>query len=268
MASRVKGQHSCIAVISLTSALTSEASSPRPTLVALALSHSYSVPGSCFVLVSALTVLFSQPPCPDSQCNSDRQHAQFTSPLLVNFLCTAHAPCEQLLTFPHLLSACCRRVSEFLDLNTFKPPRDQSEAIERIQLNLAYYALNYVLLYTLFLLFLSIQQPSFLFTSLALAATGYYLFRMRTDRIVLGSVALTEDQVRAGYGVVSVLLFLYVGGWPMVYVTAVAALISLVHAAMRQRSIKSRGSVTLATARDSIKREVNDMKRDLNTKRY
>jgi hypothetical protein len=159
-------------------------------------------------------------------------------------------------------------LNEFLDLNNFKPPRDQNEAIERVQVNLAYYALNYALLYTLFLLFLSVRHPSFLFTSLALAATGYYLFRMRTDRVVLGSVVLTEDQVRLGYGVVSVLLFIYVGGWSMVYVTAVAALISLAHAALRQRSIKSRGSVTMQGVKDTIKREVNDIKRDVNTKRY
>jgi len=164
-----------------------------------------------------------------------------------------------------------RPVNEFLDLNSFKPPRDQNEAMERIQVNLAYYALNYVLIYTLFLLFLSVRQPSFLFTSLALAATGYYLFRMRTGRVVLGSVVLSEDQVRAGYGVVSVLLFIYVGGWLMVYVTALAALVAVIHAALRQRSIKSRGSVTMANVKDSIKREVNDIKRDVNsgsTKRY
>ena len=159
-------------------------------------------------------------------------------------------------------------MSEFLDLNTFKPPRDQSEAIERVQVNVGYYALNYLLLYSLFLLFLSVRQPSFLFTTLALAATGYYLFRMRTDRIVLGSVALTEDQVRLGFGVVSVLLFLYVGGWSMLYATAAAALLSLIHAALRQRSLKSRGSVTMAGARDSIKKEVNELKRDLSNKRY
>ena len=180
------------------------------------------------------------------------------------------AACIQLLTpvcFRVPLSPVAS-ISEFLDLNSFKPPRDQSEAVERVQVNLGYYALNYLLLYTLFLLFLSVRQPSFLFTSLALAALGYYLFRMRTDRVVLGSVVLTEDQVRAGYGIVSVLLFIYVGGWSMLYVTAVAALISLVHALLRQRSLKSRGSVTMAGVRDSIKREVNDVKRDLNSKRY
>jgi len=161
-----------------------------------------------------------------------------------------------------------RPLNEFLDLNSFKPPRDQNEAIERVQVNLSYYALNYFLLYSLFLLFLSVREPSFLFTSLALAAAGYYLFRMRTDRIVLGSVALTEDQVRIGYGVVSVLLLFYVGGWLMVYVTAVTVLISLVHAALRQRSLKSRGSVTMAGVKDSIKREVNEAKREINSKRY
>ena len=159
-------------------------------------------------------------------------------------------------------------LSEFLDLNSFKPPRDQAEAVERVQVNVAYYALNYLLLYTLFLLFLSVRQPSFLFTSLALAAAGYYLFRLRTDRVVLGSAVLTEAQVRAAYGIVSVLLFVYVGGWSMVYVSAVAALISLVHAALRQRSLKSRGSVSMAGVRDSIKREVNDLKRDVSNKRY
>ena len=165
---------------------------------------------------------------------------------------------------------CVVSLNEFLDLNNFKPPRDQNEAIERVQVNLSYYALNYALLYSLFLLFLAVRHPSFLFTTLALAAAGYYLFRMRTGRVVLGSVALTEDQVRAGYAVVSVLLFIYVGGWTMVYVTALAALIAVVHAAMRQRSVKSRGSVAMANVRDSVKREVNDIKREVSNsaKRY
>ena len=139
-----------------------------------------------------------------------------------------------------------------------------------MQVNLAYYALNYALLYALFLLFLSVRHPSFLFTSLALAAAGYYLFRMRTGRVVLGSVVLTEDQVRAGYGVLSVLLFIYVGGWAMVYVTALAALIAIVHAAMRQRSVKSRGSVAMASVKDTVKNEVNELKRQASNsaKRY
>ena len=170
------------------------------------------------------------------------------------------------LTAVSVVSLCS--ISEFLDLNNFKPPRDQNEAIERIQVNLAYYALNYALLYTLFLLFLSVRHPSFLFTTLALGALGYYLFRMRTERVVLGSTVLTEDQVKLGFAVVSGLLFVYVGGWAMVYVTAVAALISLVHAALRQRSLKSRGSVTMAGVKDSIKREVAGVKSDINSKRY
>jgi PRA1 family protein len=168
------------------------------------------------------------------------------------------------LTSPSL-SSCVVRFSlgEFLDLSSFKLPA-QDDLVDRMTVNLSYYALNYFLIYSLLLLGLSTQHPSFLFATVALSAAGYYLFRMRTDSIVIGGLLLTEDQIKLSFAVISALLFFYVAGWAMVYVTALAVLIAMVHAGLRQRSIRSRTSVSLVSARDSVKKEFNDLKRDIN----
>jgi len=145
-----------------------------------------------------------------------------------------------------------RSVGEFLDLNAFTLPAGE-DLVDRMTVNLCYYAMNYFTIYAALLLCLSTQHPSFLFATVALSAAGYYLFKMRTDSIVIGQTVLSEDQIKVGFALLSCLLFVYIGGWSIVYVTALAALISLVHALLRQRSVRSRGSVSLAAARDSIK---------------
>ena len=140
----------------------------------------------------------------------------------------------------------CCSVGEFLDVSALKLPATSSDLMERLSVNGGYYAFNYALLYALLLLFLSLQQPPLLFACVAIAAGGYYLFHMRRDAVVIGGTRLTEEQLRLLYLSISALLFLYAGGWPMLYVTALTALLSGLHAALRQRSLKSRGSTSLA----------------------
>ena len=155
-----------------------------------------------------------------------------------------------------------RPVGEFLDMKTFSVPTSDT-LLERVQVNVSYYAFNYLLLYGLLLLFLSLQHPTLLFASVAIAAAGYFLFKMRTEPLVIGGTRLTEEQVRLLFLSISAALFLYAGGWPMLYVSALAALLSVLHAALRQRSVKARGSTSLAGVKDSLKREVRDIGRSL-----
>jgi len=156
-----------------------------------------------------------------------------------------------------------RPVGEFLDVGAFKLPATSGDLMDRLSVNGGYYAFNYLFLYAVLLLFLSLQKPPLLFASVAIAAGGYYLFHMRTEPLVIGGTRLTEEQLRLIYLSISALLFLYAGGWPMLYVTAVTALLALIHAALRQRSLKSRGSTSMAGVKEAIKREVNDVQRQV-----
>ena len=155
-----------------------------------------------------------------------------------------------------------RPLSEFLDVSAFKLPTGDV-LLERVQVNVGYYAFNYLLLYAVLLLFLSLQQPPLLFAAVAIAAAGYFVFAMRQEPLNVAGTRLTEAQTRLLFVSLSAAIFLYAGGWPMLYVTAVAALIALLHAALRQRSVKSRGSTSLAGVKDALKREVRDVQRSL-----
>ena len=154
------------------------------------------------------------------------------------------------------------RVGEFLDPSSFSVPAS-SDVVERVLVNVQYYSFNYAAVWAALLLVLSVQQPALLFACVAIGCAGYFTFRMRTDPVVVAGTRLSEQQVRYAYAAVSAALFLYAGGWPMLYVSAVAALLALVHAALRQRSVRSRGSVSAAQVKEKVAREVNDLKAHL-----
>jgi len=145
-----------------------------------------------------------------------------------------------------------RPVGEFLDLSAFKIPQQQ-ELTERITLNLSYYAANYLAIYSAFLLYLCIHYPSLLFAVIAIVCAGVYLFNMRQSPIIIAGKVFTKEEVRLIYAATAVMLVVYVGGYPVLYVTAVAALIALAHAALRQRTLKARGATAFTSAATNIK---------------
>jgi len=137
-----------------------------------------------------------------------------------------------------------RPVGDFLDLSSFKVPSG-GDLQDRLSVNLNYYLGNYLLIAALFILFLCVQSPSLLFAVLAIGAAGIYLFSLRKDAIIVGGKVFNNEEIRLIYIATAALLFVYVGGYPVLYVTAVAALIALAHASLRQRSIKSRANNTI-----------------------
>ena len=155
-----------------------------------------------------------------------------------------------------------RRLPEFLSVSSFSVP-GQEELLERMSVNLLYYALNYLLLCAALLLVLAVQQPGLLFCFVALSACAYLLFSMRTEALSLAGAALTEPQLQLAFALLSLALLLYVGGSSMLWVSALAALLCLLHAGLRQRSVKSRGSVSLQGAKDAAKSAYGDIKREL-----
>ena len=155
-----------------------------------------------------------------------------------------------------------RPLGDMLDVNAFKVPAAE-DAWPRVQVNVTYYWLNYLAVFGVGLLILSLQHPTLLFASLSIAATGWFLFQMRTQPVVVGGVRLSDDQLRLLYLAASTLLFLYAGGWAMLYTAALCALVVLLHAGMRQRSVKARGSAFVQSAKDSVRRELNDARQQL-----
>ena len=179
----------------------------------------------------------------------------------------SYLPCLP-LPFPAMSSSpfalSFRPLGDMLDVNAFKVPAAE-DALARVQTNVSYYALNYAAVFGLGLLVLSLQHPTLLFASLSIAAGGWYLLQMRTSPVVLGGVRLSEDQVKLLYLAVSTLLFLYAGGWSILYTASVCALLVLLHAGLRQRSVKARGSAFVQAAKDSVRREVNDVRQQLSS---
>jgi len=86
---------------------------------------------------------------------------------------------------------------------------------------------------------------------------------MRRSAIIIGPKVFSETEVKLIFTVITVLLFIYVGGYPVLYITAVGSLIALAHAALRQRSVKSKGTTAVQGVTNNIRREFSTVKREL-----
>lgn len=106
--------------------------------------------------------------------------------------------------------------SEIVDRSAFAKPESLSEATGRIRKNWGYFRVNYCILLTVVLAFSLVSNPASLLLLCVLLGGWIYVYLFRTSPMVLFNRTLSEREVLALMGVLTVLV---------VFLTSVAAVL-------------------------------------------
>jgi len=135
-----------------------------------------------------------------------------------------------------------RPLREFLDISAFKPPESLKVLDDRVRVNLSYYCANYAFIFAIMLLFVFYETPNLVIATIFLAAIGYYLFAVRNGNLSVGATQLNTTHLQTAYVAIFAFVLFYYGGRFLAYSLAFAALLTLIHAVLRNRSAKSQVS--------------------------
>lgn len=153
-----------------------------------------------------------------------------------------------------------RNWNEFLLSSGFSFPSSKTIG-DRVTVNLVYYEQNYLSIYLFFLFMLSLLIPSFVSSSLALIVVGillehgclpylesHYAKTSSYPRVTIPigrkqfSLIINPIFVRRLFGLSTMMIVLYTGGFTLFRSMAFATLIVLLHSIFRKRSASSRSS--------------------------
>lgn len=135
----------------------------------------------------------------------------------------------------------CCSWSEFADHHGINLPQ-RRDIPERLNVNLGYYSSNYLCIIATFFLYVIIRHPWFILGFALESALFVYLFWYRTQAIVIGSRPVSRRDLAIGYAVLATTISLLFGGWVSVKTFALAVTLIMLHALLRTRSLKARGT--------------------------
>ena len=125
-----------------------------------------------------------------------------------------------------------RPASSFFDLRRFSRPQSTTEATTRVELNLQWFYVNYVLIAALIVLLTILSQPSFLLTLLVLAALWLFALSREVVAIPFTPYALTgRSKMMALYAVTAIILLLFAGS-TILTLAGICGLVVLAHATL------------------------------------
>jgi len=134
-----------------------------------------------------------------------------------------------------------RSLSEFFDVSSFSwPPSPTSEFVARINVNLTYYVWNYIALVALAFIYTAFHRWYFVVCLVLVLCCGVYIFRVRRTALVVAGRQFSRQEVFVLYVVVSLIIGIWSGGVAFIVSTIIALCTILLHACVRQRSVKAR----------------------------
>ena len=141
-----------------------------------------------------------------------------------------------------------RSWGEFLDVTRMQIPFTHSDQHygARLRTNLLYYRANYLMIYVLLLVYVCLHRPLFILTVLVGVGGTAYLQQAPALHLVVPSppgspdAEINRNQAYGLLTIASALLGLLTGGTWFVVATLLLVFISLVHASVRKRNVKSK----------------------------
>ena len=138
------------------------------------------------------------------------------------------------------LCLCCSW-SDFFDLNSFSaPPSPASEAVGRINVNLTYYWWNYLALLSLGFLYTVFNRYLFALALAFAVCTAVYIFSPRRTALLIAGRQISRQEIFVCWCATSLIACIWSGGYHFLLSTAVTLLLVLLHATLRQRSMKAK----------------------------
>ncbi|KAH7277218.1 hypothetical protein KP509_39G040500 [Ceratopteris richardii] len=123
---------------------------------------------------------------------------------------------------------------ELVDRTSFAKPDSLSDATGRIRKNVAYFRLNYAILFTAVLALTLISNPASLFLLCGLLAAWIFMYVLRTTPLVLFNRTFNEREVLVLMGLLSIIVvFMTNVGSVLITAAMLGAAIICVHAAFR-----------------------------------
>ena len=131
--------------------------------------------------------------------------------------------------------------SEFFDFNNFSsPPSPSSEAVARINVNLTYYWWNYLIFIALAALYTTFNRPLFTLALAFTTCTALYLFSPRRPALLIAGRQFSRQEIFVCWCATSLIACIWSGGLHFAVSTLLALVVVLVHAALRQRTMKAK----------------------------
>ena len=131
--------------------------------------------------------------------------------------------------------------SEFFDFSQFSaPPSPTSEAIGRINVNLTYYWWNYLIFLTLAALYTSFNRYLFLLALAFTITTALYIFSPRRPALLIAGRQFSRQEIFVCWSATSLIAAIWSGGVYFVASMLVALVVIVVHAVLRQRTMKAK----------------------------
>ena len=125
-----------------------------------------------------------------------------------------------------------RPASSFFDAKRFSRPQTTAEATARVELNLQWFWVNYLLIAALILALTVLSQPSLLLTLLVLAGLWLVVLTREVIPIPYSPYSLTgATKLRAMYAITAVILFVF-AGTTILTIVGVCGLVVLAHASL------------------------------------
>ena len=122
----------------------------------------------------------------------------------------------------------------------------ENQLFERLEFNLDYYKVNYIVAYGASLLLVCIVRPLFFFVALPLVISmGFYLSAVRDAPIFVAGSPLTNRQVSTAYLSLSAIILIVFGNLPLLLSLLSVTLCVIVHAIARERGLFRKAKIAV-----------------------
>lgn len=155
--------------------------------------------------------------------------------------------------------------SEFFDYKSYNISSNTREYIDRLNINLAYYRVNYIIILFISLLYIIFYYPLFILSIIINTSLFYYLFYYRTSSISFSGMTVNRRDMAIAYTVFSILISIAFAGWLFINTTLFMIVWICLHAILRSRSLNARNQtsfidlITTKPHSDTIRSNDNDM---------
>ena len=131
--------------------------------------------------------------------------------------------------------------SEFFDLSQFSaPPSPASEAVARLNVNLTYYWWNYLAFLSLAAVYTFFHRYLFVLAVAFSSCTAIYIFSPRRPAVLLGGRQFSKQELFVCWAAASLVACTWSGGYHFLLSSLLLASLVLLHASLRQRTMKAK----------------------------
>ena len=135
----------------------------------------------------------------------------------------------------------CPSWGEFFDFNNFSaPPSPGSEAVARINVNLTYYWWNYLALLSLAAVYTIFNRYLFVLALAFTVSTAVYIFSPRRPALLIAGRQISRQEVFVCWCATSLVACIWSGGQHFLLSALLLLVLVLLHALLRQRSMKAK----------------------------